>query len=463
MILSKTNPDITCYFITFTTGKKAKMVEQFETYRENNGIFTPDNMILAGVSGGIDSIVMLDMFLEGHYNVAVAHCNFQLRGEESDEDEKFVKDICRRHSLKLHTQRFNTTEYAANNRLSIQMAARELRFRWMFELLEEEKYDLLSLGHNLNDSIETMIINLSRGTGLNGLTGISCRSGSVIRPILFATREMIKDYASSKNLEYREDSSNSQTRYTRNKIRHRVLPVLEEINPSILRSLEETSEYLQSAYIIYEQAIRDRKDQIIESDGKFEYCIISELRKLSPLNTWIYEIFKGWNFRKQQVNDILRLIDGDTGKQVYGKSHTITRDRDRLLISPVKKDLSKPVLLNSYGELRNSDFFKKVEILPANSIKLSDDSGIAHIDADLIKYPLTIRKWEDGDYFYPLGMKGRKKVSDLLIDMKIPLPEKEDIHIIESEDNIIWVIGLRIDDRFKISKSTRDVMILHIS
>ena len=436
------------------------MKEQFEQYRQQKNIFSRNDKILLAVSGGIDSVVMLDIFIKAKYNIAAAHCNFQLRGKESDGDEAFVENLCSKAGVKLYKTRFMTAEYATDKGVSIQMAARDLRFEWLAKIKEEENFDLVATGHNLNDSIETILINLTRGTGINGLTGISPRSGYTIRPILFATRQMIREYAINNNIAYREDSTNIQTKYTRNKIRHNVIPVLEQINPSVLHSIDDASEYLKSAYIIYEQAIASKRQEIIEYSGKTVSVKTSELRLLKPAETWVYELFKDWNFGKQQVGDIIQLINADTGKQLFSNSHILTKDRDRIIITPLNTEEGKVITINSADDLRNNVIIESYKILPRKNLNISNDPAYAYLDANLIQYPLTIRRWKEGDYFYPLGMQGRKKISDLLIDMKMPLPEKDNIYILEMNGKIIWIIGLRIDDRFKVTESTVEVLII---
>ena len=436
------------------------MLKQFEQYRKERKIFSGHEKILLAVSGGIDSVVMLHIFKKLKYNIAVAHCNFQLRGKESDGDEQFVINLCKAAGIKLYRKKFRTSAYANEKGVSIQMAARDLRFDWLTSIKEEENFDLLAMGHNLNDNIETIIINLTRGTGINGLTGIRPRSGYIIRPLLFATRQMIREYSKKNNIDYREDSSNIKTKYTRNKIRHNVIPVLQQINPSVLYSIDETSDHLKSAYIIYEQAIESKRQEIIKHDGKTVSFMTSELIKLEPLETWIYELFKDWNFGKQQTEDIIQLIDAETGKQLFSKSHTLTKDRDRLIITPLNIGQHKIITINSAEDFMNCHLIKKYEVVLREKIDISNDTSYAYLDADLVRFPLTIRKWKEGDYFYPLGMQGRKKISDLLIDMKIPLPEKENVYVLVMKDMIIWIMGLRIDDRFKVTDSTDEVLII---
>jgi len=436
------------------------MLEQFEHYRQSEKLFLRNDNILLAVSGGIDSVVMLDLFISMGYNISVAHCNFRLRGKESDGDEEFVEKLCRKTGIKLYLKKFNTDEYASEKGISIQMAARDLRYQWLTELKEKEGYDYISTGHNLNDSIETIIINLTRGTGINGLTGINPKSGFIIRPVLFATRQMIQEYAENNNLKYREDSSNLQTKYTRNKIRHGVIPILEQINPSVLHSINETAGYLKSANIIYEHAIEKEKQKIISHEKKTASLKITDLKNLIPAETWIYEIFHGWNFGKHQIGDILNLINADTGKQLFSESHVLTKDRDKIIITSLEKRADKEFIISSSDDFNNNPLIERIEIIPGKNITINDDPSYAYVDASLIQYPMRLRKWKQGDYFYPLGMKGRKKISDFLIDLKISLPEKENVYVLEMNSTIIWIVGFRIDDRYKVTHETDEVLVI---
>lgn len=438
------------------------MLEQFEQFRQSKKIFRNSDNILLAVSGGIDSVVMLDIFNRMEYKIAVAHCNFQLRGKESDDDQAFVADLCRKAELRLYTKKFETSGYAREKGISIQMAARDLRFEWLAGLRKEENFDLIATGHNLNDSVETILINLVRGTGIKGLTGISPVSGPIIRPLLFATRQMISRYAENNNISYREDSSNIQTRYTRNKIRHNVIPVIEEINPSVLQSISETSEFLKSAQLIYEQTIEEKRKEIIKYGDKSSYINISELKKLDPPGTWVYELFRDYHFGKHQVADIIHLLDAETGKQLISDTHVLTRDREKIIISPSGITEFRPLKISSLAGLRNISLFERVEIIDTGDMHISNDPYFAYLDAGLIDYPLTIRRWKEGDYFQPLGMKGRKKLSDFLIDTKTPLPEKDKTLVLAMDEQIIWLIGRRIDNRFKVSASTSEVLLVKL-
>mgnify|MGYP006280630419 CR=1 FL=1 len=436
------------------------MTGQFEEYRKLNQLFSSHNSILLAVSGGIDSMVMLHLFIKANYNISVAHCNFRLRGAESDEDERFIEELCRTHNLRFYKKRFHTTKYASDKGISIQMAARDLRYEWLRQVRKEDDIDLLATGHNLNDNAETILINMSRGTGISGLTGIKSKSAYIIRPVLFASRQMIREYADQNSITFREDSSNIQTKYTRNKIRHKIIPVLEQINPSVIHSIGQTSEYLSSAFTIYEQAVTSKIGEIVSRENNKSCIELKHIKNLEPLDTWIYEIFKQWNFGRLQVKDIIRLTDAATGKQLFSSTHILTRDRNRIIITGRYNDERKIFTLHSLDDLRSCPLTESALIIPAEEFHILKDPDYACLDADLVMFPLTLRLWEDGDYFHPLGMDGKKKISDLLIDLKIPVPEKKDVFVLETGGRIAWVLGIRTDNRFKVTDSTREVLLI---
>jgi len=436
------------------------MTGQFEEYRKLNQLFSVHDKILLAVSGGIDSMVMLHLFIKANHNISVAHCNFRLRGAESDEDERFIEELCRSYNLKFYKKRFHTAGYASDKGISIQMAARDLRYEWLRQVREENDLDLLATGHNLNDNAETILINMSRGTGISGLTGIKSKSDHIIRPLLFASRQMISQYADQNTITFREDSSNIQTKYTRNKIRHKIIPVLEQINPSVIHSIGQTSEYLRSAFTVYEQAVTSKIGEIVSRENSTSCIEVKNIKNLEPLSIWIYEIFKQWNFGRLQVGDIIRLTDAATGKQLFSSTHILTKDRNRIIITGRYNNEKKAFSIYSVDDLRSCPLTESANIMPAEEFHMVKDPAYACLDADLVIFPFTLRIWEDGDYFYPLGMDGKKKISDLLIDLKIPVPEKKNVFVLETRGQIAWVLGIRIDNRFRITGSTREVLLV---
>jgi len=437
------------------------MKDKLEEYRVLKSLFSAGDKIIVALSGGRDSAVLLHLLNSSGYKVAAAHCNFQLRGEESEEDEKFVEKYCGSLNVKLYKTRFATSEYAEKHGISIQMAARDLRYEWLEKIRSVEGYDLIAIGHNLNDSVETLLINLIRGTGLKGLTGIKEKTERVIRPLLFASREIIDQYIRENRLEYREDSSNSETKYTRNKIRHNVLPIFRDINPSFLESIDETTEHLSSAWDIYKSAIREKKNEIVKGTESRYRISTDSLSSLQHRETWIFEIFRDWGFGRLQAKEISDLLKSPSGKQLHSDTHTITRDRTKLLITvKSKKSPGKIIEIKSPEELKDSFLTDNAEIIKADKFSLISDNNYACLDASMISFPITIRKWKEGDYFYPLGMKGRKKISDFLVDIKVPLPDKDSIYVLEMNGKIIWVAGYRIDNRFRVKTSSTDILLI---
>ncbi|MCF8222080.1 MAG: tRNA lysidine(34) synthetase TilS [Bacteroidales bacterium] len=437
------------------------MKDKLEKYRVSKSLFSAGDKIIVALSGGRDSAVLLHLLNSSGYKVAAAHCNFQLRGTESEEDEKFVERYCSSLNVKLYKTRFATSEYAEKHGISIQMAARDLRYEWLERIRSGEGFDLIAIGHNLNDSVETLIINLIRGTGLKGLTGIKEKTGRVIRPLLFASREMIDQYIRENRVEYREDSSNSETKYTRNKIRHDVLSIFRDINPSFLESINETSEHLSSAWDIYISAIREKKNKIVKGTESRYRISTDSLSSLQHPETWIFEIFRDWGFGRLQAKEISGLLKSASGKQLHSDTHTITRDRTELIITRKSKNPPDKIIeIKSPEELKDSFLTDNAEIIKADQFSMISDNNYACLDASMISFPITIRKWEEGDYFYPLGMKGRKKISDFLVDIKVPLPDKDRIYVLEMNGKIIWVAGYRIDNRFRVKTSTTEILLI---
>lgn len=417
-----------------------------------------DNLLLA-VSGGIDSMVMLNIFKQLNYSISVAHCNFSLRGEESDGDHKFVLEYCSEERIPFFTKTFNTLKFAEENGLSVQMAARELRYRWFEEVRSENNFDLILLGHNWDDVIETFFINLARGTGIKGLTGIKPSNGRLARPLLYASREEIEKYASDNKIDYREDSTNIETKYKRNKIRHKIIPLFNELNPSFLSSMELTIKHLDEAQEVINNNIKIVKDRVFVSRNADISVKINDLLGLEPIDLYIYELFNDFGIGQNGIDELKKLISASPGKQITTRTHTILKDRDELLISKSRENnqnLSETLTVDKVQDIKGY----QIKVVPAADIIISKDSNTAYLDYDKIKFPLTIRKWEEGDWFYPLGMKGKKKLSDFFVDLKIPLNRKDNINIFLSDGSILWVAGYRIDNRFCVTDLTRNVLVI---
>ncbi len=439
------------------------MLEEFISYINNNQLCRNDDTILLAISGGVDSVVMLDLFYRAGYPCIIAHCNFMLRADESDEDEAFVRSLGERYDFAVDTRSFNTLEYASNNNLSVQMAARELRYEWFEELRSTTGSAFIATAHNKNDVAETFFINLCRGTGIRGLTGIREKSGNLIRPLLFATRDQILQYADQMKLAWREDSTNATTKYARNKIRHEVMPVLEEINPRIIDVMLENILRLREAGDIYQKALEEKKATLLVRDKRNLYIPLDPLKREMFARTWLFEILNDFNFTAAVADDIMKSIDSTSGKLFFSPTHRLVKDREILILEPLRPEhprryyienpylnIEEPLNLCLTVTDHHTDF-----IIP----KYPD---IACLDFEKLEFPLIIRKWEKGDYFKPLGMKNMKKVSDFFIDTKVSIPEKENSWLLTSGKDIVWIIGKRIDDRFKITSETKKILQIEV-
>jgi tRNA(Ile)-lysidine synthase len=435
------------------------MLTNFKIFIAENNILKPDERILLAVSGGIDSMVMAHLFIQLGYEIGIIHCNFSLRGKESDKDEELVRKFAESNRLPFFSTRFETKNFATENGISVQMAARELRYAWFEEVRKNNSYDLVAVAHNLNDNIETLIINLTRGTGLAGLSGMRIVSNRIIRPLLFASRQMIKEYCDINSIRFREDKSNADTKYIRNKIRHQIIPVLKEINPSIETTLNETAERFIGINEIVSEYIRKLREKICEQSDDIVTFNISLLRVHMHNKAILFELFKPYGIINVQLEDLLKVINGKTGGQIFTGSCRIIKNRKEIIVSNEEtRDTTSFIIRNIAG-------FKKVPGIESalyspvtESFEIPTSTATACIDAEKLLFPLIVRKWKPGDHFYPLGMKQKKKLSDYFIDNKFSILDKENKLILESDGKIVWIIGERIDNRFKITKSTKKAL-----
>ncbi len=435
------------------------MLVRFREYIEKESICGSDVQILIAVSGGIDSVALLNLFEEAGYNIAVAHCNFQLRGEESDADAAFVASLANEKSIKFYRKNFNTEEVARERGNSIQMAARDLRYAWFEEVRNKEKYDLIACAHNLDDVLETFFINLSRGTGIRGLSGIPSKAGKIVRPLLFASREEIIDYAEKKGIIYREDSSNASEKYLRNKIRHKLLPLFEDQNPSFRKSLMETITKLSETEKIFSEQMDKLKNELMVLKNDQVLIPIEKLEKLRPQKTVLYEILAQYNFGSSTLEDIINSLDAPPGKQFFSHSHRLVKDRKELIITPLKeKENRKYYIELEQGQIYDPMDLEWVIIEHSEKFDIPKDPNIACLDLNLLNFPLILRHWQEGDYFQPLGMQGMKKMSDFLIDEKVSIPDKENIWLLAMGQKIVWILGYRIDNKFRITDKTRQIL-----
>ncbi len=439
------------------------MINRFKDYIREKKLITTNDRVLAAVSGGIDSMVMAHLLIEAGLKPGIAHCNFCLRDEESDGDEQFVRAFAGKNKLPFFTVRFDTSGYAAENHISIQMAARDLRYGWFEKIRNENGYTRIAVAHNLNDNIETLILNLTRGTGLTGLSGIKPSSGHIIRPLLFATREEITSHSKERKIDFREDRSNAQTKYIRNKIRHRIIPLLKEINPSAETALNETALRIAELDEFTGRKINDIRNGIISQGDEDITINIRELTKEAINRSVLFELFLPWGISGNNLHELEKVIKGRTGARLMTPDHIITKNRGQIIISPIKQ--SEPMYFSAatVDDLPSVPIIESAVYLDRSGMAgIPAASDIACLDADEVTFPVTIRKKEAGDYFYPLGMDRKKKLSDFLIDLRVSLPEKEKILVMESANRIVWVMGWRIDNRFRITGSTKRILMIKL-
>ncbi len=429
------------------------MLADFLTYVREQSLFQKNDRVLLAVSGGVDSVVLAHLFHLAKVDFGIAHCNFSLRGEASDEDQSLVENLANKYNVPFHTINFDTNQYATENKVSIQMAARELRYQWFEKLTEKHSYKYICTAHHHSDSIETVLFNISKGTGISGVRGILSKNGNIIRPLLFATKSEIEQYAKDEKLEWREDSSNASDKYHRNHIRHHILPHFEHINPSFENTAKSTLERLNDAEQIVLAAVDLAKEQLYHREGENHFFGLEKLKKLSGSATISHHLLKPYGFNYSQSKNIIRQ-SGEVGKVFLSSSHQANIDRTHLIVSLLAKGGNAEYLIEKGTDnisLDNVSLHFEECGVPKN---IPTDQNIGCFDLDKVAFPLTVRKWEQGDRFCPLGMSQQKKVSDFLIDNKIPLNLKDNVKVLVSNGQIIWVIGHRIDDRVKISKST---------
>jgi tRNA(Ile)-lysidine synthase len=437
------------------------MIDEFERFISVNSLARPGDRILLAVSGGIDSMVMAYLFHKLNFNLAIAHCNFSLRADESDKDEELVRQFAAEHNIPFHSKRFDTRAFAKKNRLSVQMAAREMRYKWFEEIREECGYDSIAIAHNLNDNIETLLINLVRGTGLAGMTGMKPVANRIIRPLLFATRNEILSFRNLNNIAFREDRSNADTKYIRNKIRHLVIPVLKEINPSIETTLSETAERFSGLNEIISDYISALRDNVSEEKDNLVIISINLLKSHLHNKAILFELFRPYGITSALITDLMKIIGGKTGGQIITETHRIIKDRNEIIITAGIERDERSYTINRIEDLNTVPGISSAKnVRITENYEIPDDSYVACIDIQKVTFPMIIRRWKSGDYFYPLGMNQRKKLSDYFIDRKYSRFDKENIFILESDGRIVWIIGDRLDDRFKITSSTRKGLLI---
>lgn len=461
--------------------------ERFIAHVKQFSFIQKKELQLLALSGGVDSVVLCELMFASEYDFVIAHCNFQLRGAESARDEQFVRDLGKKYRKEVLVKKFDTEKYAFENKISIQVAARELRYDWFKLLVNEQRtvdneqrtmnheqqknlqlttynsspaLHYIFTAHHANDNIETMLMNFFKGTGISGLHGILPVHGKIVRPLLFAKKEEILAYANEKDLVYVEDSSNLSDKYSRNFLRHKLLPVLKEIYPAVEDNLLNNIKRFGEAEQLFYQSIISHKKKLLEIKGNETHIPVLKLQKVAPLSTILYEIIKDFGFTANQVHEVQNLLESETGKYVASSSHRIIKNRSWLIISSKQATEASNILIEkgdkkiifSGGELQ----FEIVK--SAKEFQISEASNTALLNYAEVSFPLLLRKWKQGDYFYPLGMKKKKKLSRFFTDQKLSKTDKENTWVLEMNKKIVWIVGQRIDDRFKVETSTKQIL-----
>lgn len=412
-----------------------------------------DKKYLLTISGGKDSCAMAHLFHEFHLNFDIAHCNFHLRGTDSDRDQQFVENLAKEYQVKCFVKHFDTIKLQENSGKSVEMVAREIRYEWFNEI--GKNYDYIVTAHHANDNAETILLNISRGTGLKGLTGIPIINGKIIRPLLSLTSDDIKHYLAENKLEFCEDYTNSETKYQRNKIRNIVIPELKNVNESIIYTLNKESKIWKKQFQFYEYQINTLIDKYLHKEKDHDFVEINEIENEPFKELLLYEILSQYHFSESCVLNICENLKHSSGNKYYSEDFQIFIERDKIIITKKDSNENYYKVYQSYEELNDDDF--SIELIEnKQNIKFEKKNNVAYFDAEKFKFPIEIRNWEAGDFFYPFGMKGKMKLSDFFNNNKIENYKKNNIKIMCSQKNITWVVGYRSDDRYKVdTQNTR--------
>lgn len=432
------------------------MLKEFVLYIKEKQLFTSSERLLLTVSGGTDSVVLVELCHQAGLKFGIAHCNFQLRGEESEGDEKFVQELAQKYEVAFHTQRFETEAFSLEHGLSIQMAARQLRYEWFDRIRQEHRYDYILTAHHQDDLLETILLNLTRGTGIAGLHGILPKKDFIVRPLLFATRTAIFQFLQQRQLVWREDSSNRTSDYLRNRLRHEVIPILQEMNPKVAVAVSELAERVRATEEMVAENMQSAAQEVLHQENGSLWISYEKLEKQSaPLERLSYWL-ANYHFTYHQTKGIWKSRKAQPGKQFFSPSHTLITDRNHWIITPT--ELQQPptwLITSATGEIRYPNGWLKWETMDKVE-QINANPSVIYLDANELTFPITLRLWQNGDRFSPLGMQGKqKKISDFLIDNKVPRNVKEKVYVLETEGKIAWLVGFRLDERFKVKEKTK--------
>jgi len=452
-----------------------ELLEKFKQYIQKENLFQPKDRLLLAVSGGVDSVVLCELCKQAGYDFVMAHCNFQLRGTDSMRDEQFVAALAAKYGVPFLLKTFDTIEHATTEKKSIEEAARDLRYEWFhsfvvnkkamgvgpeFTIAESPQVNYILTAHHADDNIETVSMNFFRGTGITGLRGILPKHGQLVRPLLFARRSELEAYVNEQHLSFVTDHTNLENDYTRNYFRNTIIPLVSERYPNAASNVLKNIRRFRETDDLYQQAVQLHKKKLLELKGAEVHIPVLKLLKIVPLATVLYEIIRDFGFTAHQTDEVVTLLKSETGKYIQSATHRVIKNRNWLIISPCQSEEAQHILIEESNKLIS---FKlgRITIEKQSTFNINKSAMVAQLDAAAINFPLLLRKWKQGDYFYPLGMQKKKKLSRFLIDQKCSLTQKENTWVIEIDKKIIWVVGMRIDDRFKITPATKTILTIN--
>lgn len=455
------------------------LLQQFTDSIKHDNLFSPKDKLLLAVSGGVDSVVLCELCKQAGFNFIIAHCNFKLRGEESERDEQFVTSFGKKYGVEVLVKKFDTEKYAADNKLSIQEAARELRYNWFRELVKSERSvsinrsgdnqatqsstaTYLLTAHHADDNNETLLMNFFRGTGLHGLTGIPGKTDYIRRPLLLFSKDELLTFAKENKLDFVEDSSNQSSKYTRNYFRNELIPAISQVFPQVKENLQDNINRFKEIEKLYRFSVQELISKISKKKGKEIHVPVKQLLQYDN-RALIYELIAPYGFGEKQIDEVLKLAASDSGRYMTAPDNTyrLIKHRHWFIITPVTDSAAENIIIEE-GQKEIIFSAGRLHIESTTNLKPPSANNIASLDSKEISFPLLLRKWKVSDYFYPLGMKKKKKINRFLIDQKLSLAAKENVWVIESAKRIIWVVGYRIDDRFKVTDATRNVLQLKL-
>ena len=439
------------------------LLQQYNNYIKKQNLFQQKDKLLIAVSGGVDSVVLCELTKQAGYDFAIAHCNFQLRGDDSNRDEKFVQELATKYGVAFYIKYFDTNTISKQEKKSIEETARDLRYDWFEELRKANGFNYILTAHHADDNIETVMMQFFRGTGIKGLRGILPKQNNIVRPLLFAKRSELETFLAESKLIHITDHTNSENDYTRNNFRNNILPLVEKNYPGAKENILKNIARFTGVAELYQQSIDQHKKKLLERKGNEVHIPILKLLKTVPLETVVYEIIKEYGFTAHQTTDVITLLQSETGKYIQSPTHKIIKNRNWIIISPNQSTEAQHILIEENdSRIAFGDKIIELQKFQNTNYKIQNNVSIAQVSLDNIKFPLLLRKWKQGDYFYPLGMQKKKKLSRFFIDQKLSLSDKQNTWVIEMDKKIVWIVGLRIDDRFKIMLLTKQVLTLTV-